>query len=239
MNNFFDLRDYLNKEENKIAYVCAMGPSLKKYLDVIDNQNAIIISCSDVDTMTNIIPNYWVFANSIYTAQVMNDRWKKFPNTTIVHADSVDVTHTSWIHTNVTNNYIGYDQRHFDNSTCNNCPNNCVNFVENRKTIQELLMEYTGFDKRYGGGCTVAVHCVSLAILLGCKEIYIFGCDLNYSLGYVDEKTTNNDSFEPWMNFIMEDFTIIQNSAKKIGVNIYNMSEVSRIKEIFETKSEI
>lgn len=239
MNNFFDLTDFINKEQNKVAYVCAMGPSLKKYLDFINNPDVVVISCSDVDKMTNIIPNYWVFANSINNAPYMNSRWKLFENTTIVHADSVDTTPSSWIKENVTNKYIGYDQRHWNNSTCKNCPNNCVNFVEGRKTIQELLMDYTSYEEKYGGGCTVALHCVSLAILLGCKEIYIFGCDLNYQLGYVDDKTSNDGSFEPSMNGILKDFTIIKNSAEKIGVKIYNMSEISPLKNIFETKTEL
>jgi hypothetical protein len=238
MNNFFDLIDFIDKEKNKISYVCGMGPSLKEYLPLIENTKNIIVTCSDVDTMTNIIPNYWVFANSADGSAIrMNDRWKKLNDTIIVHADSVDVTPTSWIKNNVTNTYIGYDQRHFDDSNCNDCPNKCSNRVPNRKTIQELLMNISNYDRKYSTGHTVAVHCLSLAILLGCTEIYLFGIDLDYSLGYVDNKTTNNGSFVDWLPEIIEDFRIINESAKKLGVKIYNTSMVSPLKEIFENKT--
>ena len=238
MNNFFDLIDFIDKEKNKIAYVCRMGPSLKDYLPIIENTNNVVISCSDVDTMTNIIPNYWVFANSVEGSAIrMNHRWKNFNNTVIVHSDSVDVTTLSWLRENVTNTYIGYDQRHFNDSDCVNCPNKCSNRIPGRKTIQELLMKYSKYNKRYGTGHTVAIHCLSLAILLGCTEIYLFGIDLNYSLGYVDNKTVNNDSFSYWLPEIIEDFKIINESAKNLGINIYNTSEISPLKEIFENKT--
>jgi hypothetical protein len=151
--------------------------------------------------------------------------------------DSVDVTTLSWLRENVTNTYIGYDQRHFNDSDCVNCPNKCSNRIPGRKTIQELLMGYSKYNKRYGTGHTVAIHCLSLAILLGCTEIYLFGIDLNYSLGYVDNKTVNNDSFSYWLPEIIEDFKIINESAKNLGINIYNTSKVSPLKEIFENKT--
>jgi hypothetical protein len=240
MNNFFDLTDFLGKEKGKKAFVCGMGPSLKKYLDQIKNSNNVKIACSDVDLMTDIIPDYWVFANSIDGAATrMNERWKKVKNTVIVHAYSVDPTPNSWIRQNVTNNYIGYDQRHFNDSSCQSCPGGCNNRIPGKKTIQELLMEISKLEKKYGTGHTVAVHCLALAILLGCEEIYLFGIDLNYSLGYVDNKTVNNDSFSSWLPEILEDFKIMNECAKKLNIKIYNMSEVSPLKDIFETKTSL
>jgi hypothetical protein len=224
-------------EKNKKAFVCGMGPSLKKYLDDVTNSDNVKIACSDVDLMTNIIPDYWVFANSIDGAATkMNERWKKMKDTVIVHAHSVDSTPNSWIRENVLNKYIGYDQRHFNNLDCNNCQNKCTNRVPNVKTIQELLMEISNSKRKYGTGHTVAVHCLALAILLGCKEIYLFGIDLNYNLGYVDDKTVNKDSFSYWLPEILEDFKILKESAENLNIKIYNMSEVSPLQEIFETK---
>lgn len=240
MKKFFNLTEYIGKEKNKIAYVCAMGPSLKKFLDTIKESNNILISCSDVDTMTNLTPDYWVFANSMDgSATKMNERWKKLNETVIVHAYSVDTTPHEWIRQNVTNNYIGYDQRHFDDSNCPNCANGCRNRIPGQKTIQELIKILSSNEKRYGTGHTVAVHCLALAILLGCTEIYLFGIDLNYSLGYVDNKTVNNDSFSHWLPEILEDFRILKESAEKLNIKIYNTSEISPLKEIFETKTEI
>ena len=40
---------------------------------------------------------------------------------------------------------------------------------------------HTNYDKLYGTGDTVAVHMLSLAILLGCKKIYITGGDNQFA----------------------------------------------------------
>lgn len=240
INNFFYLEDFIKKESKKTCYVCAMGPTLKPFLNEIENSNNIIIGCSDIDKMTDLIPNYWVFANSASGSAInMNERWKNLKDTKIVHAYSVDPTPNHWIRQNVTNTYIGYDQRHFNDSNCTNCPNRCVNRIPGKKTIQEIIQELSKNNKKYGTGHTVALHCLALAILLDCSEIYLFGIDLNYNLGYVDNKTINNDSFDFWLPEILEDFIILKESAINLGIKIYNMSEVSPIKNIFETKKQL
>ena len=134
------LKEIINTEKNKTAFVCGLGPSLSESIEYIKkNRNKIVlISCNDIDIVTNLSPDYWVFANSLQTVKYMNSRFKKNPNSTIVHSDSVDVTPRKWIEENLFNlNYVGYDQRHFNNSKCNNCPNNCDNFIDGRLTIQE------------------------------------------------------------------------------------------------------
>jgi hypothetical protein len=235
MSNFFRLDDFIDKEKDKTAFVCGMGPSLSDYIDRINKEDCVKVACSDVDLMTNIIPDYWVFANSMNSAVAMNERWKKMETSIIVHADSVDVTSNKWIIENVKNKYIGYDQRHFDNKTCSCCPNGCANFVEGRKTIQELLRDYSGIDEKYNTGHTVALHCLALAILLGCNKIFLCGIDLDYTLGYVDKKTFNGDSFIPWLPEILDDFRIIKKSSENLGIEIYNTSQNSPLKEIFNT----
>lgn len=235
------LEDIIDKHLGKTAYVCALGPSLKDYLDKIQSnkEDKIIITCNEFNRMTNLVPDYWVWANSQHTIETINQVINEFPSTTVVHADSVDTTPYDWIKNNFTGNYIGYDQRHFNNSRCPDCPNSCANFIEGRKTIQEILKDYTQFDKRYGPGETVSIHMLSLAVILGCKKIYMFGCDLDYSLGYVDNQTTNNDSFDPYIEYIKYDFKVIYESASKIGTEIYNMSYKSAISEIIPNSDNI
>jgi hypothetical protein len=80
---------------------------------------------------------------------------------------------------------------------------------------------------------------LALAVILGCNKIYIFGCDLDYSLGYVDNVTTNNDSFDPYMSYIKNDFKVIYESASNIGTKIYNMSYTSAISEIIPKSDNI
>jgi hypothetical protein len=243
MNRIKDLTELIDTRKGDIAYIIAHGPSLRKHQDKIkiNNKNNIIISCNDVDTITEFEPNYWVFANSIQTVEVMKERFKKFPNSVIVHADSVDSTPRNWIEENITNEYVGYDQRHFENKKCSNCYNGCANLVKDRKTIQEILIDYSGYNKRYSTGHTVAIHMFSLAVLLGCKKIYLFGIDLDYSLGYVDGKSqpSNPSEFGPWLPEILTDFEKVYESAKIKNVEVFNMSDISPLKNIIPTINEL
>lgn len=241
MTELKDLTQIINNHNGSTAYVIAHGPSLKSHLEDIKNTSSdkVIISCNDVDIMTDIIPHYWVFANSIQTVVSMKERFRKFPDCIIVHADSVDSTPRSWIQENLENKYVGYDQRHFENKKCSNCYNGCGNLVEGRKTIQEIFSEYSKINKNYSTAHTVSTHMFSLAVLLGCKNIFLFGVDLNYSLGYVDGKTTNNESFSPWIPEILSDFKVIMEGANLLGVNVYNMSPHSPLNTFLETREKL
>ena len=239
MNKIKDLTELIDSKNGYVAYVIAHGPSLKKFLDKIkfNSKDNIIISCNDVDKITEFEPNYWVFANSIQTVQTMTERFEKFPNSIIVHADSVDTTPRSWIEQNINNEYVGYDQRHFENKKCHGCPNGCANLIEGRKTIQEILIDYSGYNKRYSAGHTVAIHMFSLAVLLGCKKIYLFGIDLDYSLGYADGKTQSSNPLEfgPYLPEILTDFEKVYESAKMKNIEVFNMSDISPLKNIIPT----
>lgn len=234
-----NLTDLISLEESKTAIVCGLGPSLSETIEYItkNRKDLVLISCNDIDLVTSLSPDYWVFANSVQTVSFMNKRFRNHPKSTIVHSDSVDTTPRKWIESNLSDlNYVGYDQRHFNNSKCKNCPNGCENFIDGRLTIQEQLQKFTNNDERYSTGDTVAVHMLALSILLGCKNIYISGVDLDYSKGYFNSNMTNSDSFNPYLSNILNDFRIINESAKKIGVQIINTNNDSIIKTIFKTK---
>jgi len=107
----------------------------------------------------------------------------------------------------------------------------CHRIDSSRKTLQEELQEYTGFDKHYGTGCTVAVFALSFAILMGCNPIYLAGVDLDYTTGYA-KNNQNSERFIPpgavghWKvigNHVLNDFNIVNASAKKKGVKIVNL----------------
>lgn len=234
-----NLTDLINSEESKIAVVCGLGPSLSESIEYIikNRKDIVLISCNDIDLVTNLSPDYWVFANSVQTVSFMNERFRNHPKSIIVHSDSVDTTPKKWIEDNLSDlNYVGYDQRHFNNSKCKNCPNSCENFIDGRLTIQEELQKFTNNNERYSTGDTVAVHMLALSILLGCKKIYISGVDLDYSKGYFNSTVTNSDSFSPYLTNILNDFRIINESSKKIGVEIINTNNDSLIKTIFKTE---
>ena len=234
-----DLTDLINLEENKTAIVCGLGPSLSESIEYItkNREDIVLISCNDIDLVTSLSPDYWVFANSVQTVSFMNKRFRNHPKSTIVHSDSVDTTPRKWIESTLFDlNYVGYDQRHFNNTKCNNCPNNCENFIDSRLTIQELLQKKTNNDERYSSGDTVAVHMLALSILLGCKKIYITGVDLDYRKGYYSSYMRPHSviEFDPYIDNILNDFRIICDSAKNIGVEIYNTSDTSPLKTIFK-----
>lgn len=241
MSKYKPLESIIDTKKGLTAYACAMGPSLKEYIQEVEtnSKNNVIVTCSDFHTMTKIKSDYWVFANSVYTVPRMKDIINQLPETKLVYADSVDPTPRENVNKLLEKEFIGYDQRHFQNKKCTECPNGCSNQIDGRKTIQELLMDYTGYDQMYGPGDTVALHVLALSVLLGCKKIYLFGVDLDYSLGYVDNRTTNSDSFNPYLNNIIKDFDIINKSAKNIGVEVYNMSKISPLKSIIETKNSL
>ena len=64
-----DLTDLINLEENKTAIVCGLGPSLSESIEYItkNREDIVLISCNDIDLVTSLSPDYWVFANSVQT----------------------------------------------------------------------------------------------------------------------------------------------------------------------------
>lgn len=208
--------DIINKEKGKIAIVVGLGPSLLPDLEKIkklDLDKYVIISCNDVDLITDLNFNYWVWANSIDNIEKTYIRLNR-KKSTLVFADSVDPTPRNRFQSLLECDYLPYDQRHFNGNHCtwgnglNGRASCCNNMVDGRLTIQEELKKYCNFQESYGGGETVAVHMLSLAILLGCKEIYITGVDLDYSKGYVNGKS-HYDSFNQYLPSILDRKSVV------------------------------
>ena len=134
------------------------------------------------------------------------------PDTTLIYSDTVDTTPKPNVANLLTNDYIGFDQRHFRGHHCKwgkgkDGRSVCCNHMEaGRLPIQELLMKYTnieyGDDAAYtnrsnsfnkihntsSSGDSVILHEITIAIITGCNPIYIGGVDLDYSGdGYVNK----------------------------------------------------
>lgn len=238
MNNSFDLINFINHEKGKTAYVFATGPTLGQCLPIYLNHeinDKVLISCNDIDIFTDLSPDYWVFANPVQTIPYMLERFANFPQSTVVYADSVDCTPNDWVKQNLTTNkYISYDQRHFNGQKCTCCPNGCSNMIKERLTIQEVLSKVTKTNTLYGPGDTVALHMLALALILGCSKIYIAGVDLDYSKGYYNSNTVNNDSFGNYISNIINDFTIINQCAKSVGTEIICFSSNNDLINVFK-----
>lgn len=252
------IEELINKEKNKVGHVCAMGPSIKnKLVDLnsLDRDKNVIISCNDVDVMTDLTPDYWVLANQDYKISKLYERFNKFKNVTLFYADSCDSTDRELVKNLLNINFYGYDQRHFNSrkldsshkyadnlNMCNPNKNGssyrercCENIIENRLTIQELLKKISNSDEHYGTGDSVAIHMVALGVILGCNPINIYGVDLDYRLGYVDGKTINPNlsEYDMWMNNIKRDLSIIRDSSKLLNIEINYFGFNKEIENIF------
>jgi len=240
MGNYRDISNLINKHKGEIGFVAALGPSLKSHLEYIKSKKAITISTNDFDLMTDIEPNYWMMANSSPNSiPRMIQRINNLNSIDIIYADSVDPTPRNHVESIMNRDFYGYDQRHFDGKECGYCPQGCRNLISDRLTIQEHLQSYTKHNERYSPSDTVATHMLAMAILMGFSKIYIAGCDLDYTKGYVDGVTTNRDTFNPYLKNILNDFRIINDSANNIGTKIYNLSEISHLKDTLTTISNI
>ena len=239
------IEDIINKHNGKIGMCVATGPSLKPYLNIVDllsNNNKdeyCFFSVNEFDTMFSLKADYRVVANSSFNllstaCGIINNN----PGTKLLYADSVDTTNPVTVEESLlTVDYLSYDQRHYKGKHCDVKSACCDNIVEGRLTIQEELQKYCDHHKHYGYGHTVALHMLAFTILSGCRSIYIFGVDLNYKNGsYVDGKSKNDDTFDPYLGEIIYDFKTIRNMAKNIGVEIYSSTKDSPINNVFEYK---
>ena len=184
---------FYNKEKKRKCLILGGSPSINE----IDYKNfdGIIISMGDIPIRIQDECNvdYWINANSEFPIPDIDYKTiNKFKNTTLLFAHSVlrTLDYVS-IKKNIEISWFEYDQRHFGGISCNNQIDSrfylnekqeCCNHI-GQTTIQEFLQEkYTTID-HYSTGSTVAIHALSLAIILGCKTIYIGGVELP-----IDEK---------------------------------------------------
>lgn len=252
-----EIKDILDIHKNKTSYVVANGPStlpnLKRIVNAAKNKEEnVIFVCNEIDEMLQTInldlikhvnPDFWVIANTILTVQSRHKSFNllKQNNGKLLYANSVDMTQNPEQYLEI--DFLPYDQRHFDHKPCPiydqhfKCCTNVAHLMPHRLTVQEELQKYCSYHTHYGTASTVALHMLAFSILMGCKKIYLSGIDLNYKLGYFDRKTYNPDSFIPWLDQILDDFKIINESSKQIGVEIINLSSISPLKDIFITES--
>jgi hypothetical protein len=241
----FDIKtDFVDSKKGQRAFIACHGPSFNEYSERIlelKNKKFTVFGCNEWNEFYKEPPDFLVFASSVNTIQNHKDILNKHPNLTVVYADSVDMTDKKWIEDHINCNYAAYDQKHFD---CKKCQENsiiygtddgllagecCNRIIPGRETIQELLMHYSGHDKHYFTGDTVATHMISLAILMGFSEIYLSGIHLSYTAGYaktdpncVSIHNINPDELDRYTPRIIKDLTIIQESAILKGCKIIN-----------------
>ena len=267
-------KDIIDREKGKTAVICAHGPSLREHLIQIINlreEGKIVRFAANnwFNFVTDIhIPDYWVLASNVDTISAYLGIMNKCEESTIIFADSVDLTDYEVIEENLKPDYFAYDQRHFQGDSCleilmnfkNHHTENknfnflkygnnsvmwqppfdgtpggvdikgrcCHRIVKGRKTIQEMLQEYSNHEEHYSTASSVTFHMIAMAILMGCEKIYIAGMDLDYDLGYANENIpTPQDIWKnnPGTRSLLNDLRIINESANKKGVEIINLQD--------------
>lgn len=200
------LTDLYDRHVGDKAIVAALGPSLRPQLDNIrEKWKGVLISCNEMDRMAHMEPTYWVFSSSVDTIERLSDRMNQLPRTHIVFASSCDPTPLEIVPELINNRYTDYDQRNWTQGD----------------TIQLHLKAFSGHDEYYSAGHSVVLHMIAIAILIGCKEIYITGMDLDYSLGYVSPEHWPESNMPLPQAEIVEDVRILLDTAAKAGATLY------------------
>ena len=179
---------FYNKAIGKKCLILGGAPSINK----VDYKNfdGIIISMGDVPIRLRNECNidYWVNANDSFPLpDVHFKEINELKDTTFLFAQSVlENFDSSLIDKRLKVKWFGYDQRHFGAKPCNeqidsrfhlNKVQGCCGHMQ-QTTIQEFLQQKYNTTDHYSTGSTVAIHALALAIILGCKTIYVAGVEL-------------------------------------------------------------
>ena len=179
---------FFDRDKGKKCLILGGAPSIME-IDY-ENFNGIIISMGDIPLrlQRDCQIDYWVNANSIFPIpDVDYEKINKIKNTTLLIAHSVTrKLNYSVIREQLNVPWFEYDQRHFGGRTCDNQIDSRIHLTEKQDccaqignvTIQEFLQRKYKATGHYSSGATVAIHALSLAIILGCKKIYVGGVEI-------------------------------------------------------------
>lgn len=183
-----DFKYFENKELGGKCLILGGAPSIQN----IDYKNfdGVIISMGDIPIRLKNECNidYWINANSEFPIPDVDfDTINRVRHTTFLFAHSVVRRQDcSIILKELKTNWFEYDQRHFLGQPCNNQIDSRFDLNESKPccrhvgetTIQEFLQQKYDMDSHYSMGSTVAIHALALAMILGCKTIYLGGVDI-------------------------------------------------------------
>ena len=174
------IQDLYDKHKNTPAVISVHGPNLNYHRDRIERlqkENKIIrFSVNNWFDYFDKEPDYWVTANgefSIQSAIFNSGIWsqRNYPpnaiydtTSTVLFADSVDMSNYETMEKNLKCNYLGYDQRHFKSHTC-------MEILKNFKIHYE---KEKNFDFKYYGNNSNIWKPVSKQEIerIGCNPVY-------------------------------------------------------------------
>tara|TARA_Y100000361_G_C11161538_1_gene347724 strand:- start:4558 stop:5364 length:807 start_codon:yes stop_codon:yes gene_type:complete len=202
------------RDHNCAAFLCCGGPSLKKIdPSLLKGPNRIVFGLNNV--YPYVMPDWWIGMDDpkCYHRDIFHQPFPKIMRGGYQNR----VTEKGLIHNKFFNLYYADTKKtdNFDDTFI--LRSHDVNFVWHWSTI------------------ATALHII---VWMGCKDIYLFGNDLNNKkVDYFDNvklNKKNKDSNEKFYNKVYEYLRLFKENGKKYGINLYSCSENSRAHDYLE-----
>lgn len=193
-----------NKGDTKIALIGG-GPSVKDYLKEIQQFDGITVACGSVY-------DYLVDNNIIPTFCVLCD-----PDTITLNYISKASGGTIFLVATQCNPNI-FEKLKFHAVYVWHC------FNDNEKELREIDPNY----KAVGGGCTVGLRALSIAVILGYSNIHFYGFDscLEDEQHHAYDFSTDDESVGE-----IYEVKLVQNPEKVYKVAGYHLAQVDNFRE--------
>lgn len=202
---------FARKDNNCAAFLCGGGPSLNK-IDppLLNGHNRIVFALNN--TYPRIRPDVWVGVDdpSCYRRDIF---WQPFVK--IMRG--------------------GYQGRHCEGRRIDHLHNTYYADVS-RADDPEDIFKLRAHDVRFVWAQNVFTTALHITIWMGCKKIYLFGCDFNAFKGdYYDSDIALSDKNKIWneqlYNQLYEYMKWFVNVAPNYGVEVYSCSPDSKIND--------
>lgn len=227
--------------------------TVKHRFKELKDRGFIFISTNDWYSFQEEEIDYCVICNHVYSIARYYESMNRY-KTVICYSDVQELTNREKVNSLLKVDYIPYDNIHFGNKICSPYPlwgydvdgpvgnmtfkqTCCDHFIKDRLTLSEELQKFSGHIEHCGRGICNIDHQITLALLLGCNPIYVSGINFNAELGHatmdrIDKELNdyNRRADGAWqsdaeMKIIHNDFRILNESAKLLGVEIINLNK--------------
>lgn len=213
-----NIEKYKNIHKGKRCFIIATGPSLT--IEDLERLNQeFTISMNSIITLfekTNFRPNYYLIQDAVVEKRLRN----------MLHNCDIGVSFMGIgdirgfkpvLNWNQGKSYYG-KMEFYNLKVAYHIYKMWYN-----ESADEIEMQFSSdcADGIYDG-CTVTYSAIQLACYMGFNEIYLLGCDTNYS-GHVDQKQDHNNSKSPEPAFAMiRAYEEAKKYADEHGIKIYN-----------------
>jgi len=210
-----EFKDIINKHKGITARIIGLGPSLEQHLDDLrQKEDDIYFSCNAFDELIDLDIDYWVLANANPKFDILTNhkRYNDYGRAVVLYKSMKGREWENEVEKVLNVPFLTYSNR----------------FPDEKKSIQWQFAKYTGNNKSYSSGATVAIHMLAFAIIMGCNPIYIYGVDLDYItngayVNKLDHKVVNPDGtpnptsyMEIYLSEILYSFRVIKEAVPDI-----------------------